>query len=182
MNSRSNILKAIAAANYTEVQKPTMTSIPTIDKDVVATFLLACQRNGSAVITAKTHGEAMEHFQEQKTGFQSSEIRKNEEVEILLSNSRLGVAENGAVWLDETDITQRIAPFASNHLCVIVHSRDIVATMHDAYTRLYSSYTPLAFPGFGVFIAGPSKTADIEQTLVIGAQGAKQHTIILIAE
>ncbi len=34
--------------------------------------------------------------------------------------------------------------------------------------------------GYGVFISGPSKTADIEQSLVIGAQGPLSLTVFLI--
>jgi L-lactate dehydrogenase complex protein LldG len=41
---------------------------------------------------------------------------------------------------------------------------DIVPTMHEAYRQIN-----IAEEGWGAFIAGPSKTADIEQSLVIGA-------------
>jgi L-lactate dehydrogenase complex protein LldG len=43
-----------------------------------------------------------------------------------------------------------------------------------AYTRIDLNTT-----GFGVFIAGPSKTADIEQSLVIGAHGPVKSTVII---
>ena len=44
---------------------------------------------------------------------------------------------------------------------------DLVANMHEVYLRIGKIGT-----GFGLFLAGPSKTADIEQCLVIGARGA----------
>jgi L-lactate dehydrogenase complex protein LldG len=47
--------------------------------------------------------------------------------------------------------------------------------MHHAYQKI-----DIAKGGFGIFIAGPSKTADIEQSLVIGAHGARTATIYVL--
>jgi L-lactate dehydrogenase complex protein LldG len=47
--------------------------------------------------------------------------------------------------------------------------------MHQAYERLQGREY-----NFGVFIAGPSKTADIEQSLVLGAHGARTMTVFLV--
>jgi L-lactate dehydrogenase complex protein LldG len=51
----------------------------------------------------------------------------------------------------------------------------IVPTLHEAYEKISDN----AY-GFGVFIAGPSKTADIEQSLVLGAHGPKTMTVFIL--
>ena len=69
----------------------------------------------------------------------------------------------------------RSTPFISQHLAVVIDKNDIVPTLHEAYDRINSlSYD------FGIFIAGPSKTADIEQSLVLGAHGPKSMTVFLL--
>lgn len=94
-------------------------------------------------------------------------------VDLAILPARLGVAENGAVWLTEADCGHRVLPFIAQHLIVVLKKENLVQDMHEAYRHIRVDDT-----GFGVFIAGPSKTADIEQALVIGAQGARSLTVV----
>ena len=89
---------------------------------------------------------------------------------------RFAVAENGAVWVTEQEYLVRVLPFICNHLAVIIDKNNIVNTMHQAY-----NFIGKMDYGFGVFIAGPSKTADIEQSLVLGAHGPKTMTVFVLA-
>jgi len=88
----------------------------------------------------------------------------------------LAVAENGAVWLYESQLKNRLLPFICQHLVICLDANKIVPTMHEAYAQI-----DVATDGYGVFLAGPSKTADIEQSLVIGAHGARSLLVYLIA-
>lgn len=96
-------------------------------------------------------------------------------VDIAVIDGLIGVAENGAVWVTEREMAHRVLPFIAQHLILIVPNEQLVWNMHEAYQRIQVNET-----GFGVFIAGPSKTADIEQSLVIGAQGARSLTVVLV--
>lgn len=103
------------------------------------------------------------------------------DVELAIITAHFGVVENGAVWVTEPLLGSiqnrplRVMPFIAQHLAVVLSADDLVPTMHDAYARIGSD----AYP-FGVFIAGPSKTADIEQSLVLGAHGPKTMTVYLL--
>jgi L-lactate dehydrogenase complex protein LldG len=97
------------------------------------------------------------------------------DVELAILKGHFGVAENGAVWLTDPMMGDRAVPFIVQHLALVIDRGEIVPTMTDAYEKLSSSQYD-----FGVFIAGPSKTADIEQSLVFGAHGPKSLTIYLI--
>ena len=91
-------------------------------------------------------------------------------------------AENACVWVP-MNMKQKAVCFISESLVIIVHRENIVSNMHEAYAWLKEKdATPEGTSkyGFGTFISGPSKTADIEQSLVYGAQAAKSVTILLI--
>ena len=93
-------------------------------------------------------------------------------VELAVLSARVGVAENGAMWVSEEEAVHRVLPFITQHLILVLDRADLVGTMHEAYRRIEVDST-----GFGVFVAGPSKTADIEQSLVIGAHGPRSLVV-----
>jgi L-lactate dehydrogenase complex protein LldG len=95
-------------------------------------------------------------------------------VEVAVIAGQFGVAENGAVWVTEEQLKVRALPFIAQNLVILLHESQLVHNMQQAYDRIgQANY------GYGVFIAGPSKTADIEQSLVLGAHGAKSLTILI---
>ncbi|KRB59801.1 LUD domain-containing protein [Flavobacterium sp. Root186] len=98
-----------------------------------------------------------------------------QDVELTVVKAHFGVAENSALWVTDDILGQRIAPFIAQYLAIIVHKNDIVRTMQQAYERIGNQEY-----GFGTFIAGPSKTADIEQSLVLGAHGARGLIVFLL--
>ena len=97
------------------------------------------------------------------------------DLEFALFRGEFAVAENGAIWVTDRNLRQRTAYFITQHLAIVVEADQIVNNMHEAYQRL-------AFLDnvFGCFISGPSKTADIEQSLVIGAHGARSLTVLIV--
>ena len=104
-----------------------------------------------------------------------------EDVDFAILPGHFAVAENGAVWVTDAGLRHRVLYFLPQHLALVVPYEAVFNNMHEAYARL----AELGFftgekPDFGAFISGPSKTADIEQSLVIGAHGARSLTVFLL--
>ena len=97
------------------------------------------------------------------------------DVDLAIIKGELGVAENGAIWVSEDRLPRRVLPFITQHLVIVLEKDKLVENMHQAYAQIDVSSI-----GYGVFIAGPSKTADIEQSLVKGAQGARSLLVVLV--
>jgi len=193
MSARENILNVIA------MNQPEFIEIPVIDSsvmiqydDVYAQFktvlesiggktelisdtsvlkqqLTADKQNGSFVVNTIS---ALGEVDEQVAFLSASELEK---VEKAYVKGTIGVAENGAIWVYESQMINRLIPFICQHLVLVIEKKDIVNTLHQAYEKVEVSKE-----GFGAFIAGPSKTADIEQSLVIGAHGARSALIYVI--
>ena len=96
-----------------------------------------------------------------------------ENVDLAVIKAEFAVAENGAVWVKNPDNRHRALYFLAQQLLIVVDKENIVDTMHEAYERIEFDKS-----GYGTFISGPSKTADIEQSLVIGAHGPTDACIL----
>ena len=193
MSSRENILKAIAA------NQPTLVPLPAIERAAVinywdhfAQFKTVLESIGGTtellpnveilkerIRVDKATGNFIidtitgETFDEESDS--ASSAFELEKVERAYIKGTVAVAENGAVWVYESQMKNRLLPFICQHLVLVIDKKDIVATMHDAYDKIN-----VGAEGFGVFIAGPSKTADIEQSLVIGAHGARSTAVYVV--
>lgn len=116
--------------------------------------------------------ELKEHYEIIST---SADPHSYSDVELAIIRAHFSVAENGAVWLTEDLMGHRIIPYICQHLAVIVTAESVVPTLHEAYDRIGTGTY-----GFGGFIGGPSKTADIEQALVLGAHGPLSMTVYIL--
>lgn len=95
-------------------------------------------------------------------------------VDLAIVQGETGVAENGCVWIPQ-NVKEKALYFIAEYVVILLNKKHIVSNMHEAYEQIRFNDN-----GFGVFISGPSKTADIEQSLVIGAHGAKGVTVVLV--
>jgi L-lactate dehydrogenase complex protein LldG len=97
------------------------------------------------------------------------------DVDVAVLRSRLGVAEAGAVWLNDADLVIPALGVLAQHLVVLLNPEDIVPTLHEAYTGRFHP----ADHAYSLFMAGPSATGDIEGVIIHGAQGARSLTVLL---
>ncbi len=193
MSAREKILNGIA------INQPELVALPVMDMNVIISYpdvfeqfkmmlqsiggkvelvpnisvlkerLIADKASGNFVINAIAN---LGQLDSQVASFTASELEK---VERAYIKGTIGVAENGAIWIYESQMINRLLPFICQHLILVIDKKNIVPTMHQAYDSI-----EVAKEGFGAFIAGPSKTADIEQSLVIGAHGARSATIYVV--
>jgi len=194
MNSREKILEAISK------NKPALQPLREIIIDteydsyvLMQQFMITLHTIGATVIKAENIQTIKDDLQKaiasgahivntiEALGMVNKEVNITSDAVFLESvdkayiSGTLGVAENGAVWLGESKMINRLLPFICQHLVIVVDANKIVANMHDAYRQINVDKE-----GYGVFLAGPSKTADIEQSLVIGAHGARSLKVYLL--
>jgi L-lactate dehydrogenase complex protein LldG len=191
--SRESILQAI------KNNKPSLVDLPNIDinevmnyEDVVSEFKRVLEGIGGLVIELNSIDDLkVEIESERQAGnYIANMIERLGEVDEHLDElnaqeleglhksyleATLGVAENGSVWIYEHQMKNRLLPFICQHLVIVLEKKNIVPTMHHAYQKI-----DVSKEGFGLFLAGPSKTADIEQSLVIGAHGARSLLLYIV--
>lgn len=97
-------------------------------------------------------------------------------VDVGIVRAVYGVAETGSVWLTEKEFRVNSLGFLAQHLVVLLDPGRIVGNLHHAY-RERAQFDAR----YGVFMTGPSATADIEGVLIHGAQGIRTLTVVLRA-
>ena len=97
------------------------------------------------------------------------------DIDLAIVKGNFAVAENGAIWMKNQNNRHRALYFIAQNIVIVIDEKELLNNMHEAYERI--NFENL---GYGVFISGPSKTADIEQSLVIGAHGPKSGYVIFI--
>lgn len=184
-NSRDHILSQLSGKAPTEVPRWTLTS--TYTGDLVSQFQQIAQAIGSQCAMFND----LEHLEQHilttypgvnfyahmpgLTGRLTLEDVLQGQAEMVVILACWGVAENGAVWFDDSVLPHRVLPFYTEHLIAVLSSQHILTDMHEAYQKV-----PIDSEGFGLWVSGPSKTADIEQALVVGAQGPKTFLIAIL--
>ena len=97
------------------------------------------------------------------------------DIDLAIVKGNFAVAENGAIWMKNQNNRHRALYFIAQNIVIVIDEKEILNNMHEAYEKI-----SFEDKGYGVFISGPSKTADIEQSLVIGAHGPKSGYVIFI--
>ena len=97
------------------------------------------------------------------------------DIDLAIVKGNFAVAENGAIWMKNENNRHRALYFIAQNIVIVIDEKEILNNMHEAYEKI-----SFENKGYGVFISGPSKTADIEQSLVIGAHGPKSGYVIFI--
>lgn len=192
-NSRENILAAI------KTNKPAPVALPEIPRfegksDLVNVFIGALEFIGATSLRVASLNDVNEYLESlQRIGvrlvntipelngyninaYKNANAAELEALDTVFIKGRLGVAENSAIWVSESDMVNRLLPFICRKLVLVINAKDIVYNMHEAYQRIRVDED-----GYGTFIAGPSKTADIEQSLVVGAHGPLELKVFVVS-
>ena len=104
---------------------------------------------------------------------EQEDVHTLKDIDLAVVKGNFAIAENGAIWMKDEENRHRALYFIAQNFVIVIDEKDILNNMHEAYQKLNFDNN-----GYGVFISGPSKTADIEQSLVIGAHGPKSGYVI----
>ena len=197
MSNKEDILKRYRANVREKFDMPDLSDIKAITyPDPLVQFIKMTESVGGHVIEVKEGQDINELVKEMYPD--AKEIASNlPEVTIATRNpdnvgrardlngtdvgiirGQFGVAENACVWIPQT-MKEKAICFISENLVILLPKSQIVNNMHEAYKRIKFDEI---YDGYGTFISGPSKTADIAQVLVMGAQAARSATVLLLPE
>lgn len=190
MGSKDSILSSLRRRVVCKHQMPDLSEIqPVLYEDRLSRFIEVTSKVGGSaciledddvnLVISRIYPEANvwasnlpyinAHMNPDEVGSPSEMSR----VDVGVVEGRVAVAENGCIWIPQT-MKERAVCFIAEHLVIIIDRDSIVDNMHQAYSCI-----EIGDYGYGCFISGPSKTADIAQALVMGAQAARGVTVLI---
>ena len=100
--------------------------------------------------------------------------------EVSITGCEYLVARTGTIVLSAAQESGRTTSvYAPIHVC-IAYTNQLLYDVKDALVALKDKYGNKGFPSFTTFASGPSRTADIEKTLVTGVHGPKEVFCFLV--
>jgi len=190
VTARDDILARIRQNQPPPVALPARPAAePTVAADLVASFETALARMGGKVVRGEGDLGAQVSSLHPEARIVCSATREVagrrrldtdtapgslDDVDVGVVRARFGVAETGSVWLTQEEFGVSALGFLSQHLVVLLDPAAIVPDLHHAYGRRDEFEA-----SYGVFMTGPSATADIEGVLIHGAQGVRSLTVVL---
>lgn len=194
MNSRDSILAAVARNQPARIPLPEVPAFISEEADLAEKFASVAVSIGSKVFRVKSLEEVKQVLLKEYGGAKrivaafpeladvaevavapGADPHAFADVDLAILPAQFGVAENSALWVTDAQLPLRVLPFICQHLALVVPQERLVPLMHQAYDVIGEQEY-----GFGTFIAGPSKTADIEQSLVLGAHGPRTLCVFLM--
>lgn len=193
MSSRDDILTRIRKNLPAPVALPEVPTFDTAGGSLLERFKAGVARMGGKVVEAPAQGSldalirqlfpeatvlcsATDEVAGTRTLDPERPPAELDGVDVGIVRAVFGVAETGSVWITDAQFKVSVLGFLAQHLAVLLDPARIVPTMHHAY-RDRGQFDA----GYGVFMTGPSATADIEGVLIHGAQGIRSLTVVLEA-
>jgi L-lactate dehydrogenase complex protein LldG len=97
-----------------------------------------------------------------------------------LSHAFAGIAETGTLALLSGSDNPTTLNFLPDHHLVVIPADAVVGDLESVWTRLRADYGAGAMPRTVNLVTGPSRSADIEQTLLLGAHGPRSLHVIVV--
>lgn len=173
---------------YTQYQKANMAHLITTTKDSLANSIneiikecdikeLLCAKN-----IANMPDSIMQSLQTQTMLYDTSIDSMRDKlfsIEASILHAQVGVANLGIVGLGTNECNPRLASLVVKTCIILLHKDSIVPNLFSAFKILKTSGQDSGLPTNIVFLAGPSRTADIELQTVFGVHGPQNVYVVL---
>jgi L-lactate dehydrogenase complex protein LldG len=99
---------------------------------------------------------------------------------VAMSRATAAAAETGTLFLVSGPDNPTTLNFLPDTHIALIRADDILGSYEDGWNRLRDTYGSRSLPRTVNLISGPSRTADIEQVIVMGAHGPRRLHVIIV--